>query len=76
MLVHVQLSYEQTLVVAKEIKKSGANILRGGAFKPRTSPKTFQGLEIEGLEILHKIGKELDMPVISEIPSEKIFRHI
>lgn len=64
-------SYEQTLVVAKEIKKSGANILRGGAFKPRTSPKTFQGLEIEGLEILHKIGKELDMPVISEIPSEK-----
>lgn len=63
-------SYEQTLIVAKEIKKAGANILRGGAFKPRTSIESFQGLEVEGLKILAKIGKELDLPVISEIPSE------
>ena len=64
-------SYEQTYEIAKAIKKSGANILRGGAFKPRTNPTSFQGLEEEGLKILSKIGKELNMPVISEIPSEK-----
>lgn len=63
-------SYEQTLAIAKEIKKSGANVLRGGAFKPRTNPTSFQGLEVEGLKILSQVGKELNMPIISEIPSE------
>ncbi|WP_162140192.1 3-deoxy-7-phosphoheptulonate synthase [Haploplasma axanthum] len=64
-------SYEQTYEIAKEIKSAGANILRGGAFKPRTSPYSFQGLEEEGIKILSKIGKELEMPIITEIPSEK-----
>lgn len=64
-------SYEQTLEIAKKVKESGANILRGGAFKPRTSVKSFQGLGVEGIKILHEIGKKLDMPIITEIPSEK-----
>jgi len=64
-------SYEQMYKTAIEVKKSGAHILRGGAFKPRTSPYDFQGLEEEGIIILAKVGKELNMPVISEIPSEK-----
>ena len=45
-------SYEQVLEVAKAVKASGANMLRGGAFKPRTSPYAFQGLGLEGLDIL------------------------
>lgn len=63
-------SYDQTLSIAKEVKKAGAHILRGGAFKPRTSPNSFQGLGEEGLKILNEIGKKLNMPVITEIPSE------
>lgn len=64
-------SYEQTYEIAKKVKESGANILRGGAFKPRTSVKSFQGLGVEGIKILHEIGKKLDIPIITEIPSEK-----
>lgn len=60
-------SYEQVDIIANEVKKSGAKILRGGAFKPRTSPYAFQGMGIEGLKILHDIGAKYDMPVISEI---------
>lgn len=63
-------SYEQTSIIAKKVKKSGATILRGGAFKPRTSPDDFQGLGIEGLKILRDVGMEENMPVISEILSE------
>lgn len=63
-------SYEQTSIIAKAVKTSGANILRGGAFKPRTSPTDFQGLGLEGLKILAKVGFEEGMPVISEIMSE------
>ncbi|HFQ8588125.1 TPA: 3-deoxy-7-phosphoheptulonate synthase [Clostridioides difficile] len=53
--------------IAIKVKESGADVLRGGAFKPRTSPYEFQGLGKEGVDILYKIGKELDMPVITEI---------
>ena len=60
-------SYEQFLETAKFVKQSGANVLRGGAFKPRTSPNTFQGLREEGLEILKKVKKQVDMPVITEL---------
>lgn len=49
------------------IKKAGADILRGGAFKPRTSPYEFQGLGRKGIDILNKISKELDIPVVTEI---------
>jgi 3-deoxy-7-phosphoheptulonate synthase len=62
-------SYDQLLTIAKSVKASGANILRGGAYKPRTSPYAFQGLEIEGLKILRKVADELDMAVVSEVPS-------
>lgn len=58
---------EQYLKVARLVKESGANILRGGAFKPRTSPYSFGGLEGEGLEIMRAAGDELDMPICTEV---------
>ena len=60
-------SREQILKVAQDISKSGAKILRGGAFKPRTSPYSFQGLKAEGLELMQIPRKQLGIPVISEI---------
>ncbi|PWA09474.1 chorismate mutase [Pueribacillus theae] len=60
-------SYDQVNEVAKAIKKQGLKFLRGGAYKPRTSPYDFQGLGEEGLKILKQIGDELDLAVISEI---------
>lgn len=55
------------LEIAKEVKKSGATLLRGGAFKPRTSPYDFQGLGEEGLKYLRHAGDETGLPVITEI---------
>lgn len=63
-------SYEQLLSIAKDVKKAGAGCLRGGAFKPRTSPYAFQGLGVKGLEILVAVGKETGMPVVTELMSE------
>jgi 3-deoxy-7-phosphoheptulonate synthase/chorismate mutase len=60
-------SYEQVLTVARALKERGIRLLRGGAYKPRTSPYDFQGLGLEGLQILKKVADELDMVVISEI---------
>ena len=60
-------SKEQINAIAKEVKKSGANILRGGAFKPRTSPYTFQGLGEEALKYLAEAAKENGMKSVSEI---------
>lgn len=60
-------SYEQVRLVAKEMEGQGLTLLRGGAFKPRTSPYDFQGLGFEGLEILRKVADEFDMGVVSEI---------
>jgi len=62
---------EQMLQTAIEVKKAGANILRGGAFKPRTSPYEFQGLGLEGLKILNKVGKKTGLPVVSEVLDTK-----
>lgn len=53
--------------IAINLKKVGVNILRGGAFKPRTSPYDFQGLQMDGLKILRNVGKENNMPTVSEI---------
>lgn len=61
-------SLEQMRVVAKAIK-GHAHILRGGAFKPRTSPYSFQGLEEEGLAVLRAVGREVGMPTVSEVVS-------
>lgn len=58
---------EQICKIALHIKENGGSILRGGAFKPRTSPYSFQGLGIEGLKYLNKAGKMAHIPVISEL---------
>ncbi len=58
---------EILLEIAREVKKAGAHILRGGAFKPRSSPYSFQGLGEEGLKYLREVGDEVNMPVVTEI---------
>ncbi|EIJ79294.1 bifunctional 3-deoxy-7-phosphoheptulonate synthase/chorismate mutase [Bacillus methanolicus PB1] len=60
-------SYEQVATVAESVKEKGLKLLRGGAYKPRTSPYDFQGLGLEGLKILKRIADEFDLAVISEI---------
>ena len=60
-------SYEQTMEVAGIVKASGADMLRGGAFKPRTSPHEFQGLGLEGLKILRAAGDKTGLPVVTEV---------
>jgi len=60
-------SEEQVFTIAKEVKKSGGRGLRGGAFKPRTSPYAFQGMGEAGLKIMQQVGAELQLPVVSEI---------
>jgi 3-deoxy-7-phosphoheptulonate synthase len=60
-------SEEQTIKTAREVKQAGANMLRGGAFKPRTSPYDFQGLGLKGLKILEKAKKETGLPVVTEV---------
>ena len=62
-------SYEQVLEIAKSVKASGANLLRGGAFKPRTSPYSFQGLGMKGLEILCAVREETGLPIVTELVS-------
>ncbi|HHD2753462.1 TPA: 3-deoxy-7-phosphoheptulonate synthase [Clostridium perfringens] len=62
-------SEEQITEIAKEVKELGANFLRGGAFKPRTSPYSFQGLELEGLELLKKAKEKTGLPIVTEIMS-------
>ena len=60
-------SEEQIIGIAKEVKASGAQILRGGAFKPRTSPYTFQGLHLEGIRLLLAAKEATGMPIVTEI---------
>ena len=60
-------SEEQIVAVAQAVKASGANILRGGAFKPRTSPYSFQGLRAEGLELLQEARKVTGQPIVTEL---------
>ena len=60
-------SEEQIIEIAKAVKASGANILRGGAFKPRTSPYAFQGMKGEGIDLLLKAKAETGLPIVTEI---------
>lgn len=60
---------EQILEVARDVKASGAQFLRGGAFKPRTSPYSFQGLQYRGLELLKHAKEETGLPIVTEIMS-------
>ncbi|HNX49165.1 MAG TPA: 3-deoxy-7-phosphoheptulonate synthase [Thermoanaerobaculaceae bacterium] len=62
---------EQILTIAAAVRRAGAHILRGGAYKPRTSPYSFQGLGREGLEWLHEAGRESGMPVVTEALDER-----
>ncbi|MBO7281190.1 MAG: 3-deoxy-7-phosphoheptulonate synthase [Bacteroidaceae bacterium] len=62
-------SEEQILAIAQSVKASGANMLRGGAFKPRTSPYDFQGLRAEGLQLLIKAREATGLPFVTEIMS-------
>ena len=64
-------SEEQIIEIAKSVKKSGAQILRGGAFKPRTSPYDFQGMKADGLDLLSLAKKETGLYLISEIVAAK-----
>lgn len=65
-------SEDQLRTIAKELKKSGVRFLRGGAYKPRTSPYSFQGLGLEGLKILRKVADEFDMLVVTELMSPDV----
>ncbi|MFH1778065.1 MAG: 3-deoxy-7-phosphoheptulonate synthase [Candidatus Omnitrophota bacterium] len=60
-------NYEMLLETAKAVKKAGATVLRGGAFKPRTSPYSFQGLGEEGLKIMHQVAKETGLVTVTEV---------
>jgi 3-deoxy-7-phosphoheptulonate synthase len=62
-------SQEQIFQTAENVKKAGAKILRGGAYKPRTSPYEFQGLGVEGLEILRAAKEKFGLPVVTEVMS-------
>ena len=62
-------SEDQIVTIAKAVKEAGAQLLRGGAFKPRTSPYDFQGLKAEGLELLKIARAETGLPIVSEIMS-------
>ncbi|MGH8948789.1 MAG: 3-deoxy-7-phosphoheptulonate synthase, partial [Acidimicrobiia bacterium] len=60
-------SEEQLLTIARSVAKEGAVLLRGGAFKPRTSPYSFQGLGYEALDLLAEAGAEVGLPIITEV---------
>lgn len=62
-------SYEQTLAAAQAAKAHGATLMRGGAFKPRTSPYSFQGKGKQGLEILAQVKREVGLPIVTEVIS-------
>ena len=64
-------SEKQVIEIAKAVKESGATMLRGGAFKPRTSPYAFQGMGVDGIKILVKAREEVELPIVTEIMSEK-----
>ena len=60
-------SETQLLETARAVKAAGADMLRGGAFKPRTSPYAFQGLGLQGLKILEKARQETGLPIVTEV---------
>jgi 3-deoxy-7-phosphoheptulonate synthase len=69
-------SREQMFAAARAAKASGAQLLRGGAFKPRTGPHSFQGLGYEGLEILSEVGREVGLPVVTEVMRIDQIEHV
>jgi 3-deoxy-7-phosphoheptulonate synthase len=67
---------DQMMQTAMAVKHAGATILRGGAFKPRTSPYSFQGLESEGLKILDQVRRETGLPVVSEVTQPELVQEM
>lgn len=69
-------SFDQTLAIALAVRDVGAEMLRGGAFKPRTSPHDFQGMGIEGLRILHEVSRETGLPVVTEVMDTRLVQTV
>lgn len=69
-------SEKQIIETASVVKSKGAQILRGGCFKPRTSPYAFQGMGLEGLELLYKAGRLYNLPIITEVLSEEFLKEV
>lgn len=69
-------SYEQMHTAAKKLKEMGIKFLRGGAYKPRTSPYSFQGLGLEGLEILNQVKQETGMKIVTELMDVRKYNEI
>lgn len=69
-------SEKQALTIARHVKEAGAHMFRGGAFKPRTSPYSFQGLGLEGLKILDKVRQETGLPVVTEVMDMETFDQV
>jgi len=69
-------SREQTLEIARAVKHSGADMLRGGAYKPRTSPYDFQGLGLEGLKILREAREDTRLPVVTEVMDVRLVEQV
>jgi 3-deoxy-7-phosphoheptulonate synthase len=66
-------SENQAMIIAEKVKAAGAHIFRGGAFKPRTSPYSFQGLGEEGLKILAKVRERFGLPIVTEVMDTETF---
>jgi 3-deoxy-7-phosphoheptulonate synthase len=69
-------SFDQMLEVARAVKTCGADMLRGGAFKPRTSPHDFQGLGLEGLKILREVSRQTGLPVVTEVMDPRMVESV
>jgi len=69
-------SEAQAMAIAEKVKRAGAHIFRGGAYKPRTSPYTFQGLGLEGLKIMAKVRETYGMPIITEVMDSETFEAV
>jgi len=69
-------SYEQTLAIARAVRRCGVGILRGGAFKPRTYPGSFQGLGDEGLDILASVRRETGLAIVSEVMDPRLVERV
>jgi 3-deoxy-7-phosphoheptulonate synthase len=69
-------NYEQLIETAKIVKKAGAVLLRGGAFKPRSSPYNFQGLGEEGIKMLREAGRETGLPIVTEVMDTRMVKFV
>jgi 3-deoxy-7-phosphoheptulonate synthase len=69
-------SYDQTIAVARAVRKAGASLLRGGAYKPRTNPHSFQGLGKQGLEILAEVRRETGLGFVTEVLDPRLVEQV